>query len=59
MSQMDGVMDEVDYIKQAIAFGHKAAAITDHNGCQAFPHVFNTVTKYNKGKSEEEKYKAI
>ena len=32
MSQMDGVMDEVAYIKQAISFGHKAAAVTDHNG---------------------------
>jgi len=59
MSQMDGVMDEVAYIKQAIAFGHKAAAITDHNGCQAFPHVYNTVTGYNKGKPDEEKFKAI
>ena len=59
MSQMDGVMDEVEYIKQAIAFGHKGAAITDHNGCQAFPHVFNFVTGYNKGKSDEEKFRAI
>jgi len=59
MSQMDGVMDEVEYIKQAISFGHKAAAITDHNGCQAFPHVFNTVNSYNKGKEESEKFKAI
>ena len=59
MSQMDGVMDEVAYIKQAIAFGHKAAAITDHNGCQAFPHVFNEVTSYNKGKEENEKFKAL
>ena len=59
MSQMDGVMDEVDYVKQAMAFGHKACAITDHNGCQAFPHVFNTVCGYNKGKEEHEKFKAI
>jgi len=59
MSQMDGVMDEVAYIKQAIAFGHKAAAVTDHNGCQAFPHVFNTVTGYNKGKEEHEKFKCL
>ncbi len=59
MSQMDGVMDEVEYIKQAIAFGHKAAAITDHNGCQAFPHVFNFVKGYNKGKEESEKFRAI
>jgi len=59
MSQMDGVMDEVAYIKQAIAFGHKAAAVTDHNGCQAFPHVFNTVTGYNKGKEEQDKFKCL
>ena len=59
LSQMDGVMDEVDYIKQAIKWGHKGAAITDHNGCQAFPHVFNYVTGYNKGKEEQDKFKAI
>lgn len=59
MSQMDGVMDEVAYIKQAIKWGHKAAAVTDHNGCQAFPHVFNTVVGHNKGKEPEEQFKAI
>jgi len=59
MSQMDGVMDEVAYIKQAIAFGHKAAAVTDHNGCQSFPHVFNTITGYNKGKEEQDKFKGL
>lgn len=59
MSQMDSVMDEVDYIKQAMSWGHKAAAITDHNGCQAFPHVFKTVTNYNKGKEDKDKFKAI
>ena len=59
MSQMDGVADEVALVKQAMAFGHRGIAITDHNGCQAFPHVFQTVSGYNKGKSEEEKFKAI
>lgn len=59
MSQMDGLADEILLVNQAISWGHKAIAITDHNGCQAFPHVFNTVTSYNKGKSDEEKFKAI
>ncbi len=59
MSQMDGVMDEVDYIKQAIAFGHRGAAVTDHNGCQAFPHVFNTIKDYNKDKEEKDKFKGL
>ena len=48
MSQMDGVIDEVKLIKTAIKWGHRAIAITDHDGCQAFPHVFNEVTEYNK-----------
>ncbi len=59
MSQMDGVADEVKLVKQAINWGHKAIAITDHNGAQAFPHVFNFVTGYNKGKEENEKFKVI
>jgi len=48
MSQMDGVIDEIKLVKTAIKWGHSAIAITDHDGCQAFPHVFNEVTGYNK-----------
>lgn len=59
MSQMDGVANEEDLLNQAIKWGHKAIAITDHNGCQSFPHVFNAVTRYNKGKKEEEKFKVL
>ncbi len=59
MSQMDGAADEVSLVNTAIKWGHKAIAITDHNGCQAFPHVFNLVTSYNKGKKDEDKFKAI
>ena len=60
MSQMDGLCDELDLVKQAIKWGHKAIAITDHNGAQAFPHVFNFVTDHNKNLKEgEEPFKAI
>lgn len=60
MSQMDGVVDDETLLKQAIKWGHKAIAITDHNGVQAFPHVFNFVTGYNKKLKEgEEPFKAI
>ena len=60
MSQMDGVADDEALLKQAIKWGHKAIAITDHNGVQAFPHVFNFVTSYNKKLKEgEEPFKAI
>ena len=60
MSQMDGVANEEAIVKQAMKWGHKAIAITDHNGVQAFPHVFNLVTGYNKGLKEgEAPFKAI
>ena len=53
MSQMDGVIDEEKLVDTAIKFGHKGIAITDHDCCQAFPHVFDKVTKYNKSKKKE------
>lgn len=60
MSQMDGVADDEAILKQALKWGHKAIAITDHNGVQAFPHVFNFVTGYNKKLKEgEEPFKVI
>lgn len=49
MSQMDGVCDEVKLVKQAMEWGHPGIAITDHDCCQSFPHVFGEVTSYNKG----------
>lgn len=60
MSQMDGVADDEAILKQALKWGHKAIAITDHNGVQAFPHVFNFVTAHNKKLNEgEEPFKVI
>lgn len=37
MSEMDSVMSVESYVKTAMAFGHTAAAITDHGVVQAFP----------------------
>ena len=37
MSSMDGVSSVKDLVKQAISFGHKAVAITDHGVLQSFP----------------------
>src|SRR5574344_2371050 len=53
MSQMDGVIDETALVKQAISWGMPGIGIMDHDGCQAFPHVFEAVTKYNKNKKKE------
>ena len=65
MSQMDGLTGldltkhTIDIVNMAIKWGHKAIAITDHNGCQAFPIAYSTVTAYNKGKEEKDKFKVI
>ncbi len=60
MSQMDGVADEVALVKQAMKWGHRGIAITDHNGCQSFPHVFDLVKNHNKKLKEgEPPFKAI
>ena len=60
MSQMDGVANEEAIVKQAMKWGHKAIAITDHNGVQGFPHVFNMVTSHNKNLKEgEDPFKVI
>ena len=60
MSQMDGLIDESKLVNAVKKLGHRAIAITDHNGCQAFPHVYNLVTSMNKGvEKEEDKFKAI
>ncbi len=37
MSQMDGITHIGKYVEQAAKWGHKAIAITDHNGVQGYP----------------------
>lgn len=60
MSQMDGVSDATGLVKQAKKWGHKAIAITDHNGAQAFPDVYHLICDLNKNLQEgEEPFKAI
>lgn len=54
MSGMDGLCPvdtdkhTIEHINKAIKWGHKAIAVTDHNGCQAFPVAYTTVRDYNK-----------
>ncbi|NLN50266.1 MAG: PolC-type DNA polymerase III [Acholeplasmataceae bacterium] len=46
MSNLDGIGDVKEYIDQAIKWGHKAIAFTDHDGLYAFPEI----AKYSLGK---------
>ena len=62
MSDMDGVSSVSDIIKQAIRWGHKGIAITDHGVVQAFTDAYHTMEdlkgKYKK-KGEELDFKII
>lgn len=54
MSQMDGVTKldlgkhTCELVEQTIKMGYKGVAITDHNGCQAFPISFGIIKSHNK-----------
>ena len=54
MSQMDAVTKldlgkhSCELVCRAIDMGYKGVAITDHNGCQAFPIAFGIINSYNK-----------
>lgn len=52
MSEMDGVSDVESYITQAIKFGHRAMAITDHHSVQAFPKAQRVLDAYLRNNPE-------
>lgn len=62
MSDMDGVSSVKDIIKQAIRWGHKGIAITDHGVVQAFTDAYHVMTDLYgdaKKKGEELDFKVI
>lgn len=54
MSQMDGITKldlgkhTCELVEKTIRMGYKGVAITDHNGCQAFPISFGIIKSHNK-----------
>lgn len=54
MSQMDGITKidltkhTCELVERAIQMGYRGVAITDHNGCQAFPISFGIIKGHNK-----------
>ena len=46
MSQMDGITHIGKYVEQAAKWGHKAIAITDHNGVQGYPDACSSHEKW-------------
>ena len=54
MSQMDGITGvdlgkhTCELVTKAINMGYKGVAITDHNGCQAFPIAYGLIKDHNK-----------
>ena len=55
MSQMDGLTKldlgkhTCELVSRCIDMGYRGVAITDHNGCQAFPIAYGVISSNNKG----------
>lgn len=58
MSQMDAVSPVADVVKQAVKWGHKAVAITDHGVVQSFPDAMSTLDDLKKS-GEADDFKLI
>ncbi len=57
-SEMDGISDVSDLIKQAYDYGHPAIAITDHSVVHSFPKAQSTAAKLN-AKDKNKQIKVI
>ena len=66
MSQMDGITGldlgkhTCELVSNAINMGYRGIAITDHNGCQAFPVIYGIVKNHNKNiEKKEDHFKCL
>ena len=59
MSTMDGLIEAKSLVKYALALGHKAIAVTDHNAVQSYPDLFHAVSDANKGKTGSDRLKVL
>lgn len=59
LSEMDGVSTIQDYINQAVAWGHKAITLLDHNVAQAYPAAQKLMKKINVDRDEKDYFKVI
>ena len=66
MSQMDGItrVDLKDHtcelVSRCIEMGYRGVAITDHNGCQAFPIAYSVIKSHNKKiEDPDKKFKGL
>ena len=48
MSGLDGINPVEDYIRRAVAWGHRAIAVTDHGVVQAFPYAHDEIERARK-----------
>ena len=62
MSQMDGLTKldlgkhTCELVSNAIKMGYRGVAITDHNGCQAFPIAYGLIKSHNKSIEDPNKH---
>ena len=62
MSQMDGVTKldlgkhTCELVEKCIKMGYRGVAITDHNGCQAFPIAYGIINEHNKKIEDKSKH---
>lgn len=45
MSVLDSILDVDEYVEQAVRYGHKALAVTDHANCHVLPSFFSKAKK--------------